>query len=671
MSTCNDNVRENFRNKSFPRYETMGRIRKVANHKFVFDGSNFVVKTKVYNFSKAKFKDIIRMNNKKFEEGEGPLPLRTNSVTKLVGVYKSKLRKMRFKPKYELDYHMKFFLESVSEDFRHSVQGKKHEVHPGSWEKNSNNLSKMATTKGVKYEYADLVEGYLSRDGIDLDLPYIGKLKAEYILGVKSKPNSYPGILTAEQFGNKRKFTIPFTKPVAYNYAKTIMNSEEQILDCSLLYVGGREKRMKGELGLKKQVSTRIVLGQEDVPSLISIMLSKILNEGFQKRDKGFNYGGRVNGRLNYRDLTDILEIDDRQDLNFNADFSAHDCMVHEPAIVTAFAMLRLCFDECVKIDRLFFYIMSGMVFKRIVLPESRLIYQISKGVATGHGMTNIITTLCSYGTFATGMNKTLTEQEIKRSYLVMAGDDVLGKMPYKKIKKLSDELLKNSGMVLDDICQTSGHMNSENGISINTFLKKKYTYNGLSWNDVELFVNLSCPTSTKLNNSRKIDNLKQMVLQAPFDQALNTIIMNCIILTILFEACTTLRNTSGDPPDELYHLLLRTRGWEYRSKLIDYKTLCNQKFIMSTSMTGYTSEIAIEHYIDNVLNQFRSQINERTAWFTLRRDYKSLETVVRLKVFDYNKKFFKGEFDQNAHITFDRLNQIITLYSQRAVTLN
>jgi len=667
MSTCNDNIRESFRNRSFPRYHTMGRIRRVINHKFSFDGECFRTSDTAFNFTDIKFNDIIKTNKKFYTEGEGPLPLPTNKVCKLVGVYKGKLRKMKFKPSYNPDYFSKHFLESVSEDFKTNCKGKIYEVHPGSWECNSRNLSKMASSEGIYYKCNEILDGYFSRKHIDLYLPKLGTIKPEYLLGVKSKPNSYPGILTAEHFGNKRKFSIPYTKPFAYEYMKTIMDSEEQILDCSLLYVGGREKRMKAEFGFPKEVSTRIVLGQEDVPSLISITLSKILNEGFQKLDKGFNYGGRVNGRLNYRDLADILEVDDRVDLNFNADFTLHDCMVHEPAIVSAFAMLRLCFDEDIRIDRLFYYVMSGMIFKRIVLPGSRLIYQISKGVATGHGLTNIVTTLCSYGTFSTAMRKTMSNKEIKRSYLVMAGDDVLGKMPYNRIKKLSLELKQHSGMVIDDISLSSGHLNSENGISINTFLKKKYTYNGLSWNDVELFTNLSYPTSNKLTNSRKIDNLQQMVLQAPFDSALNHVIKNLIILVILQEVGMVLKSVDDEPPDCLFRLLNRFRGGEYRSQLIDYKSIVKGKYYMPSNRTNYKNIVLVEHYISNVLREFNKKIDTKTSWFLLRREFKSMESIVRLKVFDVNKVFFKPIYDPNVAITFDRFKYMVNLYTKQS----
>jgi hypothetical protein len=97
--------------------------------------------------------------------------------------------------------------------------------------------------------------------------------------------------------------------------------------------------------------------------------------------------------------------------------------------------------------------------------------------------MTNIINTLCSFGTFATGINNVTkgNRELINRTKVIMAGDDVIGKIPISLVDSLSNELLSNSGMIMDDIRDTSGHINSTNPVFRNTFLKKKYSNNGIS----------------------------------------------------------------------------------------------------------------------------------------------------------------------------------------------
>ena len=92
---------------------------------------------------------------------------------------------------------------------------------------------------------------------------------------------------------------------------------------------------------------------------------------------------------------------------------------------------------------------MSCIVFKRIVLPESNLIYQIYKGITPGHGMTNIINTVCIYGTFVTTFNKCLKgKRELSRTKLIIAGDDVIGNVHISKVTVVSNKLKFCNGML-------------------------------------------------------------------------------------------------------------------------------------------------------------------------------------------------------------------------------
>jgi len=107
-------------------------------------------------------------------------------------------------------------------------------------------------------------------------------------------------------------------------------------------------------------------------------------------------------------------------------------------------------------------------------LPDSGLIYEISKGIATGHGFTSILTTLCSYGTLATAINLT-APKEVNRTVLRMAGDDVTGKMPAYMLSGVNYIISKESGHTMDDIEVGSGFFDTLNRNMRCTFLKKKY----------------------------------------------------------------------------------------------------------------------------------------------------------------------------------------------------
>lgn len=215
----------------------------------------------------------------------------------------------------------------------------------------------------------------------------------------------------------------------------------------------------------------------EDIPTLISQSFAKPINESLQKISEGFNYGGRVNGAGAYRKFSEDMSCEPGY-MNFNCDFSGHDNRVKRNAVVAAMSMLRLCYPESIEIDRAFIYLTSSVLYKRVVLPESGFIYEIWKGLATGHGFTSILTTMCSYGTLSTAINKVGGKELAKRTVLRMAGDDVCGKLPIDIIDKVNDVIQRESGHIMDDISSNSGYFRSQSAITRRTFLKKKYSNN-------------------------------------------------------------------------------------------------------------------------------------------------------------------------------------------------
>lgn len=154
------------------------------------------------------------------------------------------------------------------------------------------------------------------------------------------------------------------------------MNHKGLVVDRSLVELGGREKRLKFDRSVKKDVKTRCIFQMEDIPTLISQSFAKPINESLQKISEGFNYGGRVNGAGAYRKFNEDMLCEEGF-INFNCDFSGHDNRVKRNAVVAAMAMLRLCYPEGEGVDKAFIYLTSSVLYKRVVLPESGFIYEI------------------------------------------------------------------------------------------------------------------------------------------------------------------------------------------------------------------------------------------------------------------------------------------------------
>lgn len=193
-----------------------------------------------------------------------------------------------------------------------------------------------------------------------------------------------------------KNFTIPWPKTAAYIYATKITNSKEYLLETSLIHVCGREKRVKLEHGVPKQVKSRITLCQEDIPLFISQSLSSLITNHLVKLDYSCSWSGKNIDKMNYDKLCNLININEKL-TNFSTDFSGHDNSVSEQAIVVVFSLLRLYLPESEKLDKLSYYVMSSVIFKRIFLRGSFLVYDISKGLATGHSFTILITILVAY----------------------------------------------------------------------------------------------------------------------------------------------------------------------------------------------------------------------------------------------------------------------------------
>lgn len=142
---------------------------------------------------------------------------------------------------------------------------------------------------------------------------------------------------------------------------------------------------------------------------------------------------------------------------------------------------------------------------------------------------------MCSYGTLSTAINKVGGKELAKRTVLRMAGDDVCGKLPIDVVDKVNDIIQRDSGHIMDDISSNSGYFRSQSPITRRTFLKKKYS-NNFSWNDLELYINLFNPSMKETSYGKTIDNLKQMMYQAPYDERLNNELKTLIVIKLLRE---------------------------------------------------------------------------------------------------------------------------------------
>lgn len=72
--------------------------------------------------------------------------------------------------------------------------------------------------------------------------------------------------------------------------------------------------------------------------------------------------------------------------ISCSTNFSSHGNSISEVTIVVAFSMLHWCLPVGkIWIDTLFYYIMSGVLYERVVFPESLVVYARFKTITIGH----------------------------------------------------------------------------------------------------------------------------------------------------------------------------------------------------------------------------------------------------------------------------------------------
>lgn len=649
LSTVNDNHKEKKRNSLFSRFNTMGRLKKYFIHSFETKDGKFINTSRLVNKRNDKLSDLIR-DAKKYGYEHVDLPLPVTKFSRPVGVVKDDMYVSRFVNNkkagpFEKDSVVVDYLNIKNPDMLDELMSSNTGIFGGDWKYAQQNVINMCLNpRPENFRISDLINGYFSRSDIDLVLPKLSKYDPEYIFGLPINPKAKSGHLTNILLFAKRKLSTTWTKEAAVFYTKEIMANPDYTLDKSLTAIGGREKRNDINLSSNKKYRTRVINNPEDIPTMISQSVIKPINEHIQKINDGFNYGGRINGTRNYMRLEDELRCDIDM-VNINPDVSEHDGSVKEDNAIVAMSFLRCCYPESEEIDKLFIYIFSSIIFRRFVLPESGLVYEITKGLSTGHGFTSIMTTLIAYGSIATSINLTHSDKDIKRTRIINAGDDITAKVVTRHLTSMYNVLLTRSGFLFDDIRDYSGYFSSKSPILQCTFLKKKYGEYMLSWNDTELFKNLLQPTMKTKGFGSKLDNLKQMIYQAPFDDMLNNAIKTIYIMQMLSNYSISGRNKDIKYiSDNLFNYNLFLHKIKQVGDLNINPMVYLNDGLKFRNVLYYNSAMGAYLYMDiNVLIKehiklIDSDLTAKRIWFNKYILFERHRKTMRLAIFDIGK---------------------------------
>lgn len=380
----------------------------------------------------------------------------------------------------------------------------------GSWATNKQLLVEMGTPPGIKespsvYELLDY-----SLDRLDkLGLPSIDSVIQKWWLkGVTMNSEANPGLVSRKELGSTKRSAYGAGLMLAQRIWDKIVTSRSPVSDNSLWSVGGRAR--KQDMSKGKPPESRMVLMPELPNSLIAGVIAQpiikamkketLLNpecESFMGQDVTLGGWNRIKQFV--APGVPVLELD----------WSRFDSSVIENVLVAAFCLLRTCFPQSRKVDKLFLFVMSGTIYKNIAIKQ-RFIYKITRGIPSGSPLTSLLVTVCNW----ICLNYTLRKSKLfgitsgDDYKLAVAGDDTLIAFTNPETFKLehSDKVtttfkdyvnLKVDGDDLNFNEWFGGQLFKPSDIEFSPSLLKTIIWQGLPGRRLEDLVRaISCPES-------------------------------------------------------------------------------------------------------------------------------------------------------------------------------
>lgn len=529
------------------------RIRKVNKYEFLAGNGKYKVDTITNDLSNFKIKTKRGILPKEVSE---KLPIPTTVNCKLVGAYRSSVP--GFRGKIVRPSPAANFVRSVR-DFDDKLDPSFIFTFPGDFQYNSANLVTMGQPSVNKLSYDRLLSAIDYRGGVDLHLPKMESFDSSAVRNVRVNPKAFSGLQTSKMFGYRMRDSVKFTKSLTERLWKSCIRDRLRP-DVSLWAVGGREKHVNIADCEFKPRRTRLVLQCEDSVKL----LGNAVLQPFTSRLTGLMSGSFMIGRsmedFKFDEFYRRFNCD--SDPNFgviDADWSQFDNYVYEELIVSAFGVIRSCYPEGKEIDNYFLYQCGSMVFKNVVLPESKLIYRLSKGLPSGHPYTSVVGSIINWLLWSVGIVEALNYQRgiIARTQLAVMGDDTLLKYPYGNTPRL-EKIMMSMGMKIDSFVHRHGPLWSLKKGSSKTFLKKVYQFGLLSWDYQSICNNLSTPLKG-MSIEGQIQRVRMLMYTAPFPSDSTSLLTK----TFFYLVNKSRDENTHDPPvvRDLIHSKL-TKGW-------------------------------------------------------------------------------------------------------------
>jgi hypothetical protein len=307
---------------------------------------------------------------------------------------------------------------------------------PGVFETQWRDVQECVNPSKSKVTYEEMYEAINERFN-NLELPSLDEVTVKDITTVETNPKAQCGILSGKIYGRNHAIGDRYMKRVAKSLF--IASGDRTCYDTTCWTLGGRARRQK--LHKDGPLRGRIIMMPEGPNKIMGLSYASKIYDGLGR----INYGNFKNecqiGRndfhgnyYKYDEYFNSLGVN-----TFECDISKHDAGAAEKQMVVAFGLIRACFPPSDKTDRRFIYLMSGTIFKNLLLP-GRLIYRLSKSIPSGSPFTSILTTLVNWLNWSVLITNNVERKYTTKIRLNLFGDDTIANIPDDAPKELHDE---------------------------------------------------------------------------------------------------------------------------------------------------------------------------------------------------------------------------------------